>query len=1305
MKIINLRGSDSYKLKESNKNNSNNNTNPVQNNNLNYFKTINTIANTNRDSIQLNNNIAFKGYRYTFDKDKITSSDIPENCTHIQCRDIILTGSRNFEEISTEQKAKFWDVIEGDVSLHDSVYVKHILTTGSASLRNNTKADHILARCGIRIADNAKAGTITNIGTLCDYNVSIGGHGVVDTVNSSENTNTWVSNYGKVRVINAKDKVYTNNNSKVEYVSTPQLNIYDNSEIKDVNCNKLFMHGNSKINGVLKLSSEDPNKKFDEIAKISLKDGFPYVNPFLIETNTKDFHPNKLLCGEDYYERNKHLYMPETVYFDSDYSFIRDYKAKNVESKASLIFVDQSGADNVKSLGKVVVEDKANINSIDAEAIFINNNSHVNNITATECVQLTKNATVDNIKSSGEVILFHNSQADNITSEGNINLKGTGTVGNIQCKGNKVTITGPIILKGKIKFEKGGTVYVTDNKFIQPDNVENGNIKYLLTTNEGDTLINHKQLFNNSLTAILSNIGQPDLKQILGIYAGINSLKKFYDNKNPKLAKKLDELCSNDENKAKVEYLYNNFAENSLINLKDNSKDYTVFWARSKKIGKKNLVDFWLQSKGINIKGQNYANKAKMLNELSQEQKNELIGVTVDYWVENILPVQLDKINRNDLKYMELDKTGLNFVEEIKQSKSTKQNKEADQTEKNNWVSKFLSKFKVSETIEEIRQDRKNSLNQIIEVDGIEKFESVQVGTKTLIDFWIDVIDGECSYQRYSKEQKKDRLIEIIRSDEDIDKIYNATLKESDMISNQIKSAQSAYSNLINRAELDEASKDILQEYQNNQLFFLIVNGQTKNKNSIVHLENSTKEILDNLGSERNVITTKIRKNIFEPLKDINYMAQNSDKINEEGQVPIIFSILNDRINVSLPKESDQIKEDIKCFKYIVDTNGEDIDLQWKKLVNTAQKHFEEVQLSRITDSQIKQIYSTQKLLEKPLPDGDIKKSLEDKTFSIEQKDFITRYKDDKNLVTLLGKDANKHREDLDHLIILEQINNSTFDIVSYNFRKNLSPETINNMSEIADMYLKMLGMDSTKMSDQQKYKFLSNVSNEELELANKAVKKYWSKNILTKVMSDNILDKVRNFDAGYQSAQIAQKLDNISIQIDQQHCTLLEMSQNIDHFVDTYKVTQTETNTELHNIAKKLEDIHYDTSNIKTNVKAFLFQSIQSTKDPVMRAEMQTLLQDADRMELSEFVKTVDAKQKQYNKDHKKERLYVFLKEKALGPLVTVGISAGIVLAAPYLATGLAALGLANAGAAITAFSSVVGSATVAGGMAASLM
>ena len=90
---------------------------------------------------------------------------------------------------------------------------------------------------------------------------------------------------------------------------------------------------------------------------------------------------------------------------------------------------------------------------------------------------------------------------------------------------------------------------------------------------------------------------------------------------------------------------------------------------------------------------------------------------------------------------------------------------------------------------------------------------------------------------------------------------------------------------------------------------------------------------------------------------------------------------------------------------------------------------------------------------------------------------------------------------------------------------------------------------------------------------------------------------------------------------------------------------------TSLSGIATSLEGIHADTSSVRTNIKASLYKSIHSTRSPVLKQHLQGLLSANDRMEVSEFIRTVDREQKRYPYEHPIRWANGFVKDNIIRP------------------------------------------------------
>lgn len=913
---------------------------------------------------------------------------------------------------------------------------------------------------------------------------------------------------------------------------------------------------------------------------------------------------------------------------------------KKIKSTAKDILLGLD--DSIK--GHVDLSDRVSVGIVDSNSMALSGQANVSEASCEESLimsgyskiekaiarylGLSDSAQIEHINCAN-VELNNSSRVNHVISDENLTIFGKGSVGDIECKGDKIFITGPIKIDGKIKFLDNGEVIILKNAkgesaIIDTDNIENGTAKYQIKAKGSQKNLIAKKIFANSLNQAISEIIEPDPKLILNEYKNVASILNLGKSTHPILTD------ISEAELLKAELLYNEFAQNTLLSLASPNKNklFTTFWVKNKKLGNQNLTDFWLKSLGISIDAKTLEEKTHILNALPQKQKQKLIEITAKHWVNNVLPNEMSKIAKTNILGLQVGKTGENILELLKQG-------------------------------------RAEDLHKILTIESIEKLETIKCGDKSLIDFWIDIVDGEGSAKLYSPRLKISRLKEIISSDDSIEKIYNATIKESKKISEQIQKTKEAYDNLINNSDLDDITKELLKEYQNNQLFSLIIAGNAKNSSVITHLELSTKSILEQLKFEREKAIKDSADDLFNPLRDHNYLSQNVDTPELESKINLVMTILKEKIQLSPATKSNEVKHDLANLSTCLrEADGSTLSA-WNKIVDQAQEYFENNQVNRVIDANIEQIYTVQKALKDNLP-PEVKAAIVDKHLNPTQKEFIARYGNDNNLLNLLAQAAVKRDEDINGLIATEQMNNSVFDNLSYQFRKNISPETTKSMPEMADIYIKLLGIAPNKLSSIEKYKLLSKIPDEELELISESVKDYWDKNFLAKTMSDSILGKVRNFDAGYQSAQISQQLNNISVQIDGQQHTLSEISQNFDHFMGMYKENSAKNNYLLEKMAYKLDGIHADTSNIRTNIRAMLFQSIQSTQDPIMRAEMQELLQDADKMSLSKFINTVSEKQKIYKDNHKMNRLYGFVVQNVVKPAAMVGVAAAAIHFAP---------------------------------------
>lgn len=893
--------------------------------------------------------------------------------------------------------------------------------------------------------------------------------------------------------------------------------------------------------------------------------------------------------------------------------------------------------------GNVELHDNVHVRNVDAKSVIMKDNTQTNDVKA-EYLGMFDSAQAESVNSSN-IELRDSSIIKNINSEDDLTLYGEGSIGNIQCKGSKIFITGPLKINGKIKFETSGDVYLLkdrNNKYANiSKGVENGR---LLFQTDNNLFIDNQSIFGAGIYEILKDQQEAYYKKQLGDYRNIDSLKFLYTKSDSDLAEKLKELSSNG-NQRKVELLYNKFLESTLQTLAGSrSKEFTTFWVNNKKIGNNNLVDFWFKALGKNIENTNAKEKAEMLNSLTKNEKERLINVTTKEYIKNVLPIELDRKNNQDLK--ELDNAD-NFVFEI---------------------------------VTQIQQNPRKEIKDLIKDDGYKRLENIKIGNKNIIDLWIDTIDGDNEASGYTARQKKARLEEIFENSTNIDKIVKAIIIGTSKENNNINEVQKIYTKLIEDSEIPAPQKNLLQEYSNSRIFYSVITGKWIDKTSKAKLEKDITETVGNLINERRDIEQNSRKNIFNQVKDINNIYQYNENSEMLDKINFIFSILNTKIEKSNKFESATTKNLIKEFQKEVEQNPENIANTWSKLVDEAQRYYETTILDTITTKKIELLNSMNNRLvneqDSLITDAVTNKSL-DKT---EQKEFISRYKDDKNLKIMLQNSGVNKREAIDELLYLESINQQIFKAQSKAFIDNIGIEAVKINEDLANRYISVLGKDHSSMSIHQKTEFLDSIAPEELRLASKNVYNKWEKDDLTKFMSEKFVEVDHKNNINVQGKHIVNELkqvntslDKIYVDINGQKHTLEELSINFEKFSDMHRIMQEAQYTELCDMAKQLAAINKNTLNIEANAKA-LVRNVLRNADPLLREEIKSLLPEEDMADISKFLEKVD-KQAKEEKDAKRKKQLLLIAA-AIAAVVTAGAIAYV--AAPALlgagATGAAA-------------------------------
>lgn len=701
-----------------------------------------------------------------------------------------------------------------------------------------------------------------------------------------------------------------------------------------------------------------------------------------------------------------------------------------------------------------------------------------------------------------------------------------------------------------------------------------------------------KNIWNKKINSLLYTI-IPEPAYINNFYILNNgrylNIQKFMSY-HPNSAKRIKKLEKNSSDMLKIGQLYDKFVFNTLQSLalgldqstQSSNTKFTTYWLTNKNLGNKNLTDFWLNALGKNSKTMTPEKKLAKINELSKFDKCRLIITTANEYVQNVLPVELNRLNNSD-------------IEELEESESF----------------------------------NKDTIKNLLQTG---EYQNKKIADKNILDFWIDVIEGEGQSNEYlTQRMKQGKVEELIADENNADKIVEETIKASRKTNTLVQTAQKAYKDIIdNDPDFNEAQKSLLKDYQNSKLFFYVVTDKVKSQNDIFKIQGNTFKVTKELVNEKSTTREKSDAEVFSPLKDYKAIFGNIDDTKISSKVDFIFKLLSNKIELSNQLEAGRTKYKLRLFKRAIACNSYNAESAWIRLLKEAQEFYNIEILNKITNKNIKKLHSMNTKLSTENNETVLNAINDISLESIKQKDFIVRYKDDINFKMILSNNAILKKEAIDLLLSFEDNNKSMFKLISQSFKENINPEIIKENKDLANRYITALGKDTVVMkTDEEKFNFLNSIPKEELELVSHKVSKDWKEGTLKKFMSKKFLEieLQHNINAHIMNINDALKrvntfLDKISINTDGQNQTLENISNNIDKYIEHYK------DNEAIKI-DQLKGIKENSLSIQANTRALLLNAMNSTGDEELREEIEKLLKDSEQDSLQDFYERIDKKAK----------------------------------------------------------------------------
>ena len=920
-----------------------------------------------------------------------------------------------------------------------------------------------------------------------------------------------------------------------------------------------------------------------------------YMNTYMFDNSSADEIKAKKIYLSDKAFSSKNeaetVWLKDSAAAESitaDNVYQRNYSITNKISTKNFFAADNITCDNLTA-NNILLKNFANVKNANIEdgEVVLYNNAQINNLN-------TKNS---------KIILNKNTSITNITSEDNLTITGNGTVGDIDINGTHLFLNGPVKINGKIRFSNPDGVVIAQrgkqNIFPKIDSsiVENGILQFLIQNKNNVYLGNPVDVFASGLSVLGSNIEEENNKEQIPVCLNDSSV--------------ISEINGNTE----IKNLYADFYKDNLqlLSNDDQTKVFSLFWIKNAKLGEKRLADLWMEILGKPSESIPDTQKTYKINNLTDTEKKLLLEKTTLYWFNNILPQITKEQNFNDF---DCYKQNLDKIEKLLDNLA--------QNEKN--IQKTLSDNKIL----------------------YETLSSLQINNQSVLDFWLKKDNPKFTQDIKTERLQKQHLDELLKNKSRRQKIIQKTKDEIKNQKNFIKCYEFACDDLIkNEPELDKLQQKLLEKYKKSKVFYQIILDASNKSNNTKKIEIEIIKILQSLTNEYRQLSVDARKNIFDKTLNISHVITAKPNTELDNYVNFVFTALAQNVQKMTKEERLDFVNDANAFQNFVSKNSAYFSGYWVDMVKTAYQFYNTKMLDMITKNNLKLLYSNEqnkKNASKKAADfiNGIQKSSAE---TIEQKEFVSRFKDNINFEKLMNNSGIDQKKALTDLLMIEALNESLYQNRLNSYPKSITPDSVKENLDLTDKYLVLLDKDYSDMSVKEKYQTVSKVPDEEFRLMNRLIFNDWKKHELQNLLNNNIIQMQLEYNANAQSKNIKDNLitinhslNNIRINIEGQYYTLQEIVSNLDTLVN---ISQ-KSFKELYFIGENIEAINGSTQSIKANTRAVLYAAMQNSKlrDPELSNTIEELLPAVERESFSDFLSEVEKKYKKLKDEKKKKEL-----------------------------------------------------------------
>ncbi len=271
--------------------------------------------------------------------------------------------------------------------------------------------------------------------------------------------------------------------------------------------------------------------------------------------------------------------------------------------------------------------------------------------------------------------------------------------------------------------------------------------------------------------------------------------------------------------------------------------------------------------------------------------------------------------------------------------------------------------------------------------------------------------------------------------------LINLTLEYLNNNNQQAQSAEIAFEDILdNEEELTDKQKEILQKQINNEVFIKAVTNGVE-QGDITTIELNTMDILAQLSDEKDKLINSAKENIFDKkIFDISILSKDANE-EDKSNIQYILKLLNDKVQ---NQDDIELNKLLNSFQTAIQT-GDSIELKrtWESLVANAEEYFNSMVLDDITNRNIVLLNSINQNM-KGETNRKIKSLINNSMLTIEQKEFVSRYKDNDNFKMLINNPNINISQTMEELVFFEAgnlklVNDNNLDISDSEFNKIMS--------------------------------------------------------------------------------------------------------------------------------------------------------------------------------------------------------------------------------------------------------------------------